>query len=269
MRGEFVEQILCVNVEQHAVDRLKLNALVMDVDHLDQRVAREGVLALIVALLCGGKAVVAVADGKEQLVVLVGDQRFQRVLHLLDHVFGQEVAVDMTAVLHQLKAVCLLEAVLLFSQRLDDGELRVVDQQQDMRHLERSVLADLYARRDALKHGRLGRADRGGRALAVVVILQVDDADNAAAQGIVGLALDIDHAVLVGIEHITVKILLHIGVDIIDTCAVVIAQIDLGQDDVQCRGLVADDLLHIVPVFRLAGVLVTGDNRPFVKILLG
>ena len=137
-----------------------------------------------------------------------------------------------------------------------------------MRHFEGSVLADLYARRDTLEYGRLGRADRGGCALAVVVILKVDDTDDTFAQGVVRLALDVDHAVLMHVEYVAVEVFLHIFIDRADTLAVVVRKIDLRQDDVQRRGLVADGGFNVVPVIGLAGVLVARDDRPGLKILL-
>ena len=169
----------------------------MDVHHLDQRIAGEGIAGEAIALLGGGEAVVAVADGKEELVVLVGDERFQRILNTGDRFVAEEPAVDMTAALHQLKAVGLLQLSLFFGKGLDDGASGIVDQQQDMGHLQRRILADLNTRGNTLEHSRLCRADRRGRSLAIVIVLEIDDADDAAPDRVVGFALDIDHAVFV------------------------------------------------------------------------
>ena len=239
----------------------------MDVDHLDQRVTREGILALIIALLGGGEAVVAVANGKEKTVVLACYQRFKSVLHALYGSVAEESALDMSAVLHQVEVVGFFKAFLFLCEGLDNCALGVVDEQQYVRQLKRSVLAYLHARRYALENGRLGCSDGRGRAVAVVVVLEVDDADDAASDLGAGLALDVDHAVLMQIENVAVEVALHIRVDGGDALAVVVAEVYLGQDDAQRRRLVADDSLYVVPVVGLAGVLVARDYSPGLKIL--
>ena len=73
--AEGVHELLVIHAEQHAVDGLELQGIVVVVDHLYQRVAggqRQillgglALLLLLIAGLGGGQRVVAVAHGEQQ-----------------------------------------------------------------------------------------------------------------------------------------------------------------------------------------------------------
>ena len=46
-------------------------------------------------------------------------------------------------------------------------------------------------------------------------------------------------------------------------------QINFGQDQVEGGGCIADESRHLLPVFRLGGELVAGDDGPFGKSMPG
>ena len=173
-------------------------------------------------------------------------------------------APDRAAALHQLCVIELLHPVRLCLQRLNDGFLHVVQQNHDMRQLQRSASADADTGRDALRHGGFRRTHRRNRALVVVVLLQVDLADQTGAHFAVALnALDIDHGILIFRKHTVFQIILHGLLNLCDAlCNVIILQIDLRQDQAKRRGLLPDKAFGFCPVCGFTGVLVTCADGP-------
>ena len=144
-----------VDAEEHAVDGLELERIVVVVHDLDKCVAGGqcevflgslALLLLFIAGLGGGEGVVAVADGEQQgrdagdavlaLHCLVGGEAGQRVGDCVDLRSGELVALDMAAVFHQVEVIDALHLVGRGGQGLDDGLLGVVNEQHDVGQLD-------------------------------------------------------------------------------------------------------------------------------------
>ena len=174
----------------------------------------------------------------------------------------EQIALEVTAVLHQIEVIELRQALPLGLQCADDGIFRVVDQQHDMRRLQHGVAPHRHARRQALKYGPLGGTDGRGRTGSVVIAFEVYCADDAAAHSAVRLrAPYINQCVPVSVQQ-RVAIVLHRLGNFRKFCRIVAAQIRLGQYHMQRARRIADKTLDLVPVFRLTGKLVAGDDRP-------
>ena len=285
---ELFHEFLMVDAEEHAVDGLELERVVVVVHDLNKRVAggqREvflgslALLLLFIAGLGGGEGVVAVADGEQQgsdagdavlaLHRLVGGETGQRVGDRVDLLGGELVA----AVFHQVEVIDALHLVGRGSQGLDDGLLGVVNEQHDVGQLDGGVAAHAGARGDTVEHGALSRADQRAGAGGEVVLVEVDHTNEAVTDLTVALAaLDVDEGVLERLEDALFEVLAHRGVDVGDELVDVGGlQVGLGQDQAQGGRRVADGLLHALPVLGLRGELVACDDRPLahIDILLG
>ena len=117
---------------------------------------------------------------------------------------------------------------------------------------------------DTLQNGALGGTDGGAGALGVVILLQVQLADQAVTDLAVGqLSLDIEQGVVQGAQALFLQVGFHGLVDLCDLLFHVVAlQLALGQDQAQGRGSLTDILVHALPVLGLRGVLVAGDDSP-------
>ena len=223
---------------------------------------------------------VAVADRKQQrshaghavlaLHRLIGGQARQSVCHGVDLRSGELEALDVAAVFHEVEVVDHLHAVGRGGQRLDDGLIGIVDEQHDVGQLDGRVAAHLGAGRDAIQHGALGGADQGAGAGGEIIGIQIHHTDQAVADLAVGLlALDVDQGVGQRLEHAVGQVLLHGVVDILDVLVHVGSlQVGLRQDQTQGGGRVAHLLLHRLPVLRLRGELIAGDDRPLGHVLI-
>ena len=287
--GQTVQQFIGRHAEHHAVDRLDDQAVVVDVDHLDQRKAR-GMVGLLVRrqalfdlfpIRLGGRhRVIAVAHrvGEQRLRIRAAvffvegfavAQRLQTGLDLVGlRALRDKPAVDVAAALHQVGVIHLFKAVGFVKQRLDDPAVRVVDQDHDMRQLHARALPHLEPRRDTLDHGFFGRADERSRAGGVLIGLQIDrEHDTAARAGAARPALGQDDARGQGAQRAVRDVTAHGLVDARGAVGdVVVLQIDLGQGQAQGRGRVPDDAVRLGPVFGLRGILVAGDDRPFGEV---
>ena len=289
---ELFHELLMVDAEEHAVDGLELERVVVVVHDLDKCVAggqREvflgsfALLLLFIAGLGGGEGVVAVADGEQQgrdagdavlaLHRLVGGETGQRVGDCVDLLGGELVALDVAAVFHQVEVINALHLIGRGGQGLDDGLLGVVNEQHDVGQLDGGVAAHAGARGDTVEHGALSRADQRAGAGGEVVLVEVDHTNEAVTDLTVALAaLDVDEGVLERLEDALFEVLAHRGVDVGDELVDVGGlQVGLGQDEAQGGRRVADGLLHALPVLGLRGELVACDDRPLahIDILLG
>ena len=223
---------------------------------------------------------VAVADGEVEQREILGQMVFfieclavvqrvhgvnQRVSHLA---LRDEPAVDVSAALHQIGVIDLVEPVELIEHRLDDRAVGIVDQDHDVRQFHGGVLADLEARRNALLNGLFGRTDQRAGACLVLIGLEVDGGDQTAARcGSAGETLGQDETGRQLTQGAVGQITLHGGIDVCDAlCDIILLQIDLRQRDAECGRRVADGAVGLRPVFRLGGVLVAGDDGPLAKI---
>jgi len=176
-----------------------------------------------------------------------------------------EPALEMSAVLHEVEVIEFGELVALCFQRLDNGALYIVNEYHDVRKLQRCVAAYLHARWNAGGNGGFRSAHLGLAALVVVVLLQVDGSDKSGAYLPVGLCAAHEYQRgLILVEQSLVEVLLHGAVDLCNAgVRVRLLEVDLGEYEVQRGGSVPCYLGGLSPVFRLAGVLVACDYRPF------
>ena len=83
-----------------------------------------------------------------------------------------------------------------------------------MRHIERSASPDLKPRRNARHDRLLGRADGGHGSRTVVVILEIDAADESASDSAVWLSpLDVNSGRGKALEKVRTEQFVHFGVD--------------------------------------------------------
>lgn len=148
----------------------------------------------------------------------------------------------MAAVLHQVEIIHLLHPLGSGSQGLNNGLVRIVDQQHHMGQLDGRVAAHLGPGRNAIQHGALGGTDQCAGAGGEIVSIQVHHTDQAVADLAVGLlALDVDQGVGQRLEHAVRQILLHGVIDILNVLVHVgCLQIGFRQDQAQGGGRIAN-----------------------------
>ena len=272
-----------LHTEEHAVDGLKLQGIIVVVYHFYQGITGGqcqvflgcfALLLLLIAGLRGSQRVVAVAHGEQQRscagevvlshLCLVGAQAGEGVCHGVDLGIGQLVALDMAAVLHQVKVIHHFHLIGSGGKGLDNGLLGVVDEQHHMGQLNGSVAAHTGAGRNAILHGGLGGTDEGAGAGGKIIGVQVHHTHQTMTDLAVGLlTLDVDQGVGQGLEHAVSHVLVHGLVDLRDELVHIGSlQIGLGQDQAQSGGCVAHLLLHSLPVLRLGSELVAGHHGP-------
>ena len=195
------------------------------------------------------------------------DPAFARRLgDLLDRLFpGHVPAADAASAQHQVRVVEQGQGPL--EERLDDGGLRVVDEDQDVGHLQDRPPAHLHPRRQAPGVGPFRRADQGRGPRRIAVALQVEGRDQTLARGGVGRApVDQHEAGLQGPQHPLPEVALHVIMDGADAPAAARGlQEGLGEDQAQGGGAVAHEARRLLPVLRVGGVLVAGDDRPLLQ----
>ena len=102
----------------------------------------------------------------------------------------------MPAALHQLKVIERFEVGFGSRQRCNDRVIRVVNQHQDVRQLQRRGFTNLDARGQAVNNRALGGTNQAGGSRLVVVTLQIQTHDHAMARVAGHAALDVHHAVV-------------------------------------------------------------------------
>ena len=237
-------------------------------------VLRRHLFQVLIALLGGGQGVVAVAHGEQQrrrvlqaVFLLHGLRRThgrQGVRHRV-HLFRRQLpALQVAAALLEVEVVQLLHAVRPGGQGLDDGPVRVVDQQHHVGQLDGSVLPNPHPGRDTGEHRPLRGPDQGAGAGGEVVLVQIHHADEAMADLAVGLGpLDVEQGLRQGPEHALREIPVHGAVDVRDVLVHIrVVQLGLRQDQPEGGGGVPHRVLHRLPVLRLGGELVAGHHGP-------
>ena len=142
------------------------------------------------------------------------DQRFQGLDGPLD--LGRllyQIPLDVAASLHQVEVIELLRPLQLLADGFDHRAARVVDEHQDVGHLQGRVLADPQPGGDALHNGALCGPDQGGGALGIIVILQVQGHDQPLAGFAIHRTAHIGKAFPLIFQYAGVHIFLHVGVD--------------------------------------------------------
>ena len=217
---------------------------------------------------------VAVAHGEQQrrrvlqaVLALHGLRRAQggQCVRNSVHLLRCELpALQAAAPLLEVEVVELLHGAGAGGQRLDDGAVRVVDQQHHMGQLDGGVLPDPHPGRDAGEDRPLRGPDQGAGAGGEVILVQVHHADEAVADLAVGLGtLDVEQGVRQRLEHALIQIRLHGAVDGRDMAVHIrVVQLRLRQDQPEGGGGVSHRVLHRLPVLRLGGELVAGHHGP-------
>ena len=102
-------------------------------------------------------------------------QRTQRLHHALFSLPGDGKPRQMPAALHQLKVIKRFEVGFCSRQRGDDRVIRVVNQHQNVRQLQRRRFANLDARGQSVNNRALGGTNQAGGTRLIVVTLQIKD----------------------------------------------------------------------------------------------
>ena len=188
----------------------------MNVNDLNQREAGgmigtlrlgQAFLDLFPISLGGCHGMVAVADriGKQRLFICAAvflverSAVAKRFKFILDQVgllaLRDKPALDMPAVLHQIGMVDLLKCSRFVKQRFDNRAIRIVNQNHNVRQLERGALPNLETRRDPFDDGLLRRPDEGLRAGLIFISFHIKREHQAAAVAAAsGKTLGQDHA---------------------------------------------------------------------------
>lgn len=156
----------------------------------------EGALEVVIVQLGSCQRVVAVAYCIDK-DALVGDAVFffhpvdvgkgrKCAVDVLGLLRGNQIAADAAAVLHQIEGVQLLHLLGLLFERSKDGIFAVVNQQHGVGHLKRSDITDVQPWLDKVLDDPFGRTDSGAGAGIEFILLQIDDADQSAADLAVG-----------------------------------------------------------------------------------
>ena len=280
---ESLQNRLRLHTEEHPVDGLELQCVVVVVHHLHQRVPggqvgpftlRRHLFQIFIALLSGCQGVVAIAHGEQQrrrtlhavfllhlLPAAQGGKGVRRGINLL---LRQLPAGEMTASLLEVKVIELLHGAALGGHGLDDSAVRIVNEQHHMGQLDGRVLTHPHPGRDPGENGTLRGPDEGAGTGGKVILIQIHHTNQAVADLAVGLyPLDVDQGVCQRTEDASVQIILHGRVDPGDVFIHIgLIEFCLRQNQPQGGGGVAHRFLHCLPVLRLGGKLIAGHYGP-------
>ncbi len=156
-------------------------------------------------------------------------------------------------------------------QGLDDGHLGIVDQYHDMRQFDGRLLPHPDAGGQAVEDRPLGGADERGGTGPIVVGFEIErNHQPRARRARLRPPFDQHEPRRLGFENPLGEIAFHGPVDGGDARGTVcLVEIDLGEDQVEGRGMPLGQTLDFMPVFGLRGILVAGDHRPAGRIEIG
>ena len=174
---------------------------------------------------------------------------------------------QVSAAQHQVEVVQLFQLLFPPGQRLDHLLALIVTQEQDMRKLQRCASPDGHAGRDPFRYRLLGRTHRGVDLSAVVVLLQIHHADEAAAElSVMKRALDIEEAVRVCPQEVFSDILFHGLMDARDRLFRGAGETALRQNQMLGRRDPFGQGINLLPVRGLGGKLITCDDCPALQL---
>ena len=201
------------------MDGFKRHGRAVQVHKLNERVARgigrrllgrERLLLLQPAQTGCRQTVVAVRDGKAHGVraVRADAGRAQARGKRIRLCARNAQAANVTAAGHEVKIIQRFAGCCLRFPA--DRILRIAVKHHDVRHLQRCRRADAHTRRQARGDRALRRADRRDGVRRVIIRLQIERADNAAAHGAARQrALHEHKAVRHGAEHAVIEVTAH------------------------------------------------------------
>ena len=289
MRCKFRSESRRIGIEDHAVDRLKIERRLMDVLDLHEREAggiglplvfRQSFALFLPEPLGRGERVVAVADGKGELAVFRCVtvffplqcriiERVERRLHRRFRLPAHAPAGDVAAAEHKIKIVDLFQCVLRLFREGQDTVCPVVHQKERMRHFERRAAADVHARRQTLLYRALRGADARTLRSGKIVLLKIKRRNEAAADASVRqCALYIDKAVRDRLKNALREIAAHrIGNASVRAVGARGVQPRLRQHKRKRARLFRRTRFRRGPVFRFGRKLVARDHAPRAHIL--
>ena len=182
LRFQSAQQIINIRIEEHTVYRLKVHALVMYVYKLSQSILCFRGAYERRRSLCRGERMVAVSHGKKHPLPLFPAflrKRSESGEYAPLLIFGNEPAAKVSAAEHKVKIIELRELRRVYAFYYLPA--LIVHEDHDMRQLQRSIPADIDARRYAREHRPLRGADEAFCPGLIAVILQRKCADDAAA----------------------------------------------------------------------------------------
>ena len=182
LRFQSAQQIIDIRIEEHTVYRLKVHALVMYVYKLSQSILCFRGAYERRRSLCRGERMVAVSHGKKHPLPLFPAflrKRRESGEYAPLLILGNEPAAKVPAAEHKVKIIELRELRRVYAFYYLPA--LIVHEDHDMRQLQRSISADIDARRYAREHRPLRGADEAFCPGLIAVILQRKCADDAAA----------------------------------------------------------------------------------------
>lgn len=182
LRFQSAQQIINIRIEEHTVYRLKVHALVMYVYKLSQSILCFRGAYERRRSLCRGERMVAVSHGKKHPLPLFPAflrKRRESGEYAPLLILGNEPAAKVPAAEHKVKIIELRELRRVYAFYYLPA--LIVHEDHDMRQLQRSIPADIDARRYAREHRPLRGADEAFCPGLIAVILQRKCADDAAA----------------------------------------------------------------------------------------
>ena len=182
LRFQSAQQIIDIRIEEHTVYRLKVHALVMYVYKLSQSILCFRGAYERRRSLCRGERMVAVSHGKKHPLPLFPAflrKRRESGKYAPLLILGNEPAAKVPAAEHKVKIIELRELRRVYAFYYLPA--LIVHEDHDMRQLQRSIPADIDARRYAREHRPLRGADEAFCPGLIAVILQRKCADDAAA----------------------------------------------------------------------------------------
>ena len=182
LRFQSAQQIIDIRIEDHTVYRLKVHALVMYVYKLSQSILCFRGAYERRRSLCRGERMVAVSHGKKHPLPLFPAflrKRRESGEYAPLLILGNEPAAKVPAAEHKVKIIELRELRRVYAFYYLPA--LIVHEDHDMRQLQRSIPADIDARRYAREHRPLRGADEAFCPGLIAVILQRKCADDAAA----------------------------------------------------------------------------------------
>ena len=136
-----------------------------------------------------------------------------------------------------------------------------------MREFNRRPSPDAESRRNPLRDRALGCADQGGRALRIVVCLQIHCDDQPKPCPPRGRPLHKHAALRKRSEHTGFLILFHMAPDLLCQLLLLrLSQVVFRQNHPQRGRGRADNSVRFLPVGRLGGILIAGNNRPLLIV---
>ena len=182
LRFQSAQQIIDIRIEEHTVYRLKVHALVMYVYKLSQSILCFRGAYERRRSLCRGERMVAVSHGKKHPLPLFPAflrKRRESGKYAPLLILGNEPAAKVPAAEHKVKIIELRELRRVYAFYYLPA--LIVHEDHDMRQLQRSIPADIDARRYAREHRPLRGADEAFCTGLIAVSLQRKCADDAAA----------------------------------------------------------------------------------------